>query len=288
MATAARLVPGFSFAATVAIMSAAVALAVGGLLPAQSVLLAWLVLGLVVGYVFYCIKGDLLTAVLLWFITLIAFHEEFWRKPLPVFFTLTVPRVGIVVLVALAIGMLAVGRFRIRHAWPASVFILATAVYFSLSALVSGFETSSVVSVHYRLIGGYLFPFTVFALVLHAFNTERDFKRLVAFFAILSVYLTATGWFEQFKVAPLIFPRFINDPTVGIHWGRVRGPFVMSAAMGLALIYCFFNNLVLARNVLRGRWLLYTINLAMIPVIFWTKASPRPKTSRAMSTSWSA
>jgi O-antigen ligase len=257
--------------ATAAVMATVFGLAAGGILPTRSVLLAWLALGLVVGFVFYCIRGELLTAIVLWFVTLIVFHEEFWRLPVPLFFALTVPRIGIVVLIALALGMLAAGRVRIRHAWPAGAFILATALYFSLSALISGFETRSVVSVHYRLIGGYLFPFTVFTLMLHAFNTERDFKRFVVFFAVLSVYLTATGWCEQFNIAALIFPRFIDDPTVGIHWGRVRGPFVMSAAMGLALVYCFFNNLILARNVLRGRWILYLINVAMLPVLFWTK-----------------
>jgi hypothetical protein len=144
-------------------------------------------------------------------------------------------------------------------------------VYFFVSALVSGFQTRSVVSVHYRLIGGYLFPFTVFVLVLHGFHGEGDFRRLGHFFAGLSVYLTFTGWCEHFGLDALVWPRFIMDPSVGIHWGRVRGPFVMSAAMGLALVYCYFSNLVLARCLARGRWLLYFANAAMLPVIFWTK-----------------
>ena len=103
------------------------------------------------------------------------------------------------------------------------------------------------------------------------FVWNRDFRKLAVFFAVLSVYLTFTGWCERFHIDALIWPRFISDPTVGIHWGRVRGPFVMSAAMGLALVYCYFNNLVLARNILNGRWLLYGLNLVMLPAIFWTK-----------------
>lgn len=240
-------------------------------LPTSALLILWLVVGGLVLFTFYTFKGNLLLAILVWFVTLIALHEEFWRVAVPLFFAITIPRLGIVVLVLLLIAMLAVGRVRLRHAWPISGCIAAVAVYFFLSALVSGFETRSVVSVHYRLIGGYLFPFAVFGLVLHAFHTEQDFKRLAIFFALLSVYLTFTGWCERFDIGALIFPRFINDPSVGIHWGRVRGPFVMSAAMGLALVYCFFNNLVLARNVQRGRWMLYVINGLMFPVIFWTK-----------------
>lgn len=231
----------------------------------------WLALGAVAGFVFYTIKGDLLTAILVWFVTLIVLHEEFWRKPVPYFFALTVPRLGVLVLGALWLAMLTIGRIRLRPAGTLTLILGAVAVYFFVSAYVSGFQTRSIVSVHYRLIGGYLFPFAIFVFILHSFWHERDFRRVAVFFALLSVYLTFTGWCERFALEALIFPRFINDPNVGIHWGRVRGPFVMSAAMGLALVYCFFNNLILARNLLRGRWALYALNALMLPAIFWTK-----------------
>ncbi len=260
-----------AFLGFLAMMAAVFGTVITATLPTSALLYLWLVIGGLILFSFYAIKGDLLLVILVWFITLIVLHEEFWRVAVPLFFAVTVPRIGIVVLVLLLIAMLVVGRVRLRHAWPVSGYIAAVAIYFFLSAMVSGFETRSVVSVHYRLIGGYLFPFAVFALVLHAFHTERDFKRMAIFFALLSVYLTFTGWCERFGISALIFPRFINDPNVGIHWGRVRGPFVMSAAMGLALVYCYFNNLVLARNIQRGRWMLYTLNLFMLPIIFWTK-----------------
>jgi len=240
-------------------------------LPADAMPVYWLSIGGLCAFVFWAVKGDLLSAVLAWFATLIVLHEEFWRVAVPFFFSLTVPRIGIVVLVLLLLAMIVLGRVRLRHAWPISGVITALAAYFFISAVVSGFETRSVVSVHYRLIGGYVFPFTVFGLVLHGFKAERDFRRLAIFFAILSIYLTFTGWCEQFDLRALVVPSFINDPSVGIHWGRVRGPFVMSAAMGLALVYCYFNNLVLARNVRHGSWLLYGLNILMLPVIFWTK-----------------
>lgn len=268
--TAQRL-PSAAFLVAAILIIVLLALAASAWIPTQGLLIAWAVIGAAVVFLWYSVQGDLLVAIMLWMVTLIALHEEFWRMPVPLFFAVTIPRIGIVVLAGMLLAMFAVGRVRLRHAWPASGLILALAVYFFVSALVSGFETRSVVSVHYRLIGGYLFPFIVFGLVLHSFNTERDFKRLAVFFALLSAYLTFTGWCEQLDISALIFPRFINNPSVGIHWGRVRGPFVMSAAMGLALTYCFFNNLVLARNVVRGRWTLYAINALMLPVIFWTK-----------------
>ena len=247
------------------------ALVLSASVESEALLVYWIALGGLVAFVWYSARGDLLTAVLFWFVTLIALHEEFWRMPMPLFFSLTIPRIGIIVLVLLFGAMLVLGRVRLRHAWPMSGVILAVAAYFFLSAVISGFETRSVVSVHYRLIGGYLFPFTILGLIVHAFRAEGDFRRMAVFFALLSAYLTFTGWCEKFGVTSLIVPSFIADPHVGIHWGRVRGPFVMSAAMGLALVYCFFNNLVLARNAGRFGWMLHAINALMLPVLFWTK-----------------
>ncbi|MBN2562409.1 MAG: O-antigen ligase family protein [Phycisphaerae bacterium] len=261
----------FFLVVVAAVTLGAFALVGSSVLPPEGLIIYWASIGGVAAFIYYAIKGDLLSAVLLWFVTLILLHEEFWRVELPHFFSLTIPRIGIAVLVVLLAAMVMLGRVRLRHAWPISGAIAAVVAYFLVSALVGGFETRSVVSVHYRLIGGYIFPFTVFGLVLHGFATERDFRRLAVFFAVVSAYLVFTGWCEHLGLRALIFPRFINDPSVGIHWGRVRGPFVMSAAMGLALTYCYFNNLVLARNLRSGRWLLYGLNALMLPAIFWTK-----------------
>lgn len=270
-ATSVRALPVALSIGVVALILAGLALAVSAALPPESLLLYWLGLGGLVAFVFYAVKGDLLSAILFWFATLIALHEEFWRRPVPLFFSVTIPRIGLVVLVALFLVMLLLGRTRLRTAWPLSGVLFLLLAYFSISAAVSGFETRSVITVHYKLIGGYLFPFVTFALLLHAIRTERDLRRIGVFFALLSVYLAWIGWCEQFELRAGLWPQFIGDPSVGIHWGRVRGPFVHSAAMGLALVYCYFSNLVLARNISRGRWLLYAVNALMLPTIFWTK-----------------
>lgn len=238
---------------------------------AEVLLAGWLALGGLLVFGWFAVRRDILTAVCIWFGTLIVLHEEFWRIQTPGFFAITIPRVGIVVVGALFAVMIVLGRVRLR--WPGAVGVwLATLIaYFTISAFISGFETRSELTVHYRLIGGYLFPVAVFAMLLHGFHREFDFKRIAIFFAALSVYLVFTGWCEQFKLKGLIWPAFIADPSVGIHYGRVRGPFVSSPQMGLALVYCFFSNLVLAKNSDRLRWPLAGVNALMLPVIFWTR-----------------
>jgi O-antigen ligase len=220
----------------------------------------------------YVVLGSPLVAVLAWFATVTVLHEEFARLILPSFFNLTIPRVLLAVLVVAFAAMAAVGRFRIRWGWPVSGLMAATLGYFTISAAVSGFDTIALATVHYRLIGGYWFPFIVFALLLHAIRTDLDVRRLLIFFFILGLYLTFTGWAEQFKVWSIVWPGFIADATKGIHWGRVRGPFLASPIMGLALVYIFFNNLVLARmNGPLYRTVCHLAAWATLPVIFWTQ-----------------
>ena len=49
----------------------------------ETLLIFWIALGGVAALGFYAVKGDLLCAILLWFVTLIVLHEEFWRMPVP-------------------------------------------------------------------------------------------------------------------------------------------------------------------------------------------------------------
>lgn len=240
--------------------------------PAKYLGFYWAGVGGITLLALYSVFGDLIVAVLLWFFTLICLHEEFWRKTVPFFFNITIPRLFIVVLVVLMVMMLMLGRIRLNLAGSVGVSVFCLALYFVLSAAISGFETHSPVKVHYRLIGGYLFPFTIFLLVLNGVQKEVQIRRIAGFFLLISIYLTFTGWMERFEIWALVIPKFIADPTVGIHFGRVRGPFVQSAAMGLSLTFCYFSNLVLARQTSAiTRWLIYGLNVLMLPIIFWTK-----------------
>jgi len=229
-------------------------------------------IGGVAGFAAYVVLGDPLVAVLAWFVSLTCLHEEFARLILPGFFNLTIPRVFIVVLAIGLAAMVAAGRIRIRWARQAAVPMGLILIYFTVSAAVSGFRTASIITVHYRLISGYWFAFLAFFLLVQFIRTDVDIRRILIFFFVLGLYLTFTGWAEQFKLWSLVWPRFIADPTKGIHWGRVRGPFLMSMEMGLVLVFAFYGNLVLAR--MSGTGLCWTARfacLAMLPVIFWTQ-----------------
>jgi len=255
----------FALAATGLLVAAII------LVPANNVPVLLLAAGGLALFSLWAVLGDLLTATLIWFLTVIFLHEEFWRLKIPFFFNLTIPRLLIVVLALLWVTMWILGKVRLRRSEHVVPLMVLTLAYFTISAAVSGFETIAVASVHYRLIGGYWFAFAVFFFVFHSLHSERQILNVLIFFFLVGAYLAVIGWCEHFDVWAPVFPKYIADPSVGIHWGRARGPFLVSPTMGVALTFCFFSNLVLTRKMSNlWRPAIYLVCLAILPVIFWT------------------
>ena len=94
------------------------------------------------------------------------------------------------------------------------------------------------VPVFMHLVNGYLIPLTIFWIARQAALTERGVYLMYTAIACFGVYLAATAIFEHFKIWSLVFPKYIADPTVGIHFGRSRGPMVQSARFGTYLVIC--------------------------------------------------
>lgn len=81
-------------------------------------------------------------------------------------------------------------------------------------------------------------PFAMFFVAPLAFATERQRSILLGTLVALGAYLGLTALFESIALHALVFPGYINDPTVGIHFGRARGPFVEAVANGMGLFAC--------------------------------------------------
>jgi O-antigen ligase len=83
-----------------------------------------------------------------------------------------------------------------------------------------------------------LMPFLLFLVAPVAFATERQRMILLGGLVAAGAYLSITAVLEKLDLYDLLVPGYIGDPTVGIHFGRARGPFVEGAANGLALYAC--------------------------------------------------
>ncbi len=95
-----------------------------------------------------------------------------------------------------------------------------------------------------HLVNGYLIPFFLYAALRTTRLEPKQLKWPLVVLIGLGVYLGVTAIFEVAKLWGLVFPRFIGDPTIGIHFGRARGPMLQSVRLGVALLACLVPLLV--------------------------------------------
>jgi putative inorganic carbon (HCO3(-)) transporter len=93
-----------------------------------------------------------------------------------------------------------------------------------------------------------MFQWLMIIIVPAAFSSAADRRVFLATLVAMGVYLGFTGIFEILGPHALVFPRYINNPHVGVHFGRARGPFTQAAVMGLALYACFMASLIALRE----------------------------------------
>ncbi len=87
-----------------------------------------------------------------------------------------------------------------------------------------------------HLVEGYLLPIFLYVVASRSKLDERTVNRLFAIFGVFGVYLAITAMFEVAGVWSLVFPKYIADPNLGIHFGRARGPFLQSVRLGMYLL----------------------------------------------------
>lgn len=125
-------------------------------------------------------------------------------------------------------------RFEMRTAHWA---LVAASVWVVLSALWAGTLSDS--GSTFAMLDRYgLVPFALFAVAPIAFYKVRQRMILLGGLVALGGYLGLTALFEGLGIDGLVYPSYINDPSVGIHAERARGPFVEASAMGVSLIMC--------------------------------------------------
>ncbi|MCA9189118.1 MAG: O-antigen ligase family protein [Pirellulaceae bacterium] len=91
-----------------------------------------------------------------------------------------------------------------------------------------------------HLINGYLIPLILYWIVRQSTVTRRDVEVSQLLMIVFGVYLAFTAFFEVTQTWSMVFPKYIADPTIGIHFGRARGPFLQSVRLGVYLTAAWF------------------------------------------------
>ena len=93
----------------------------------------------------------------------------------------------------------------------------------------------------WRLVNGYLIPFTLYWIVRQAPLGRSQIALVQGILLGLGVYLGFTGIMEVTGQWWAVFPKHIADPEVGLHFGRARGPMVHAVSFGLYMGICVLS-----------------------------------------------
>ena len=196
-------------------IAALVGLVWGGILLARGSLLLWCVAFLVATC---CFGYHLFTSAL---------------GPLPI----TIDRIAAGVAVLAYIVQRRLGRADPKPFMRADWLLVAFTTLLILSTLSVDFLAAKpgLMPPAMRLLVGYLIPVSIYWVARQASLTERDLK--VAYTALIAfgIYLSVTAILEVTQQWSLVFPKYIADPELGLHFGRARGPMVHSVSLGLYL-----------------------------------------------------
>jgi O-antigen ligase len=120
----------------------------------------------------------------------------------------------------------------------------------------------------YEVLSGFGLPFIFYCILRRGVSSEAQIKAFLAGVGLITVYLGVTGVGEAFRQNWLVFPKYILDPDVGIHFGigRVRGPFVQASWNGLAIVMGLPILLWLYFNKLYDKRWLWVLGIAAVAV----------------------
>jgi len=113
-------------------------------------------------------------------------------------------------------------------------------------------------------------PGIVFFIARRLEFDSAKIKELYKYFFIIGLYLSFIAFCEHFSIRQLVYPKYIMDPSVGIHWGRARGPFVQAAFLGTILSLLFITSLFYLQCVTKWKTLIYVGLFTMFTSIYFT------------------
>jgi O-antigen ligase len=221
--------------------------------------------GLVWGAI-YARRGSLAIGAAGLIVVAYVFGFNFWSQhvgPLP----LTLDRVVLVGLVAAFAAQWRWGRLESKPLSGSDWLLASLLVILTASTILAGtpeVRAAEGFSPMWRLVMSFIVPALLYWIAREAPLSHRAWIGSLAILSALGIYLALTGLAEIAGKWSLVFPRYIADPTLGIHFGRARGPELNSASLGVYLTVCLWCAWLLRPEVRRG-WQL--VLLTAVPLM---------------------
>jgi O-antigen ligase len=209
---------------------------------AALVVVAWLL--------YFTLRGSLLAGCLAFLLTASCFGFPFLHFDLgPIPFTLD--RLVIVGLCGVYLVQRALGLTNPKPLETVDKLLLLFLGLLVFSTFTHDWQDTSACSAPpvWRLGTGFLIPAMVYWLARQSRLTERNVVFAQGALACFGIYLAVTGLAEVSHQWWLVFPNYIADSSVGLHFGRARGPMVQAVSYGF-----FLGVSMLAGYLWRNRW----------------------------------
>ncbi|MFV2067425.1 MAG: O-antigen ligase family protein [Pirellulales bacterium] len=167
-------------------------------------------------------------------------------------------------------GALATDRPLLKVDWLLVALVgLLLATMFIHPAMTRGANADG--SPLWRWLAAYVMPLVLYGIARQTPISRQWMRSVLIVLTGLGIYLAVTAVAEVNQQWWLVFPRYIADPTIGIHFGRARGPALASQSLGLYLTICMLSAWQLRSYVGRATQLvLWASYPLLLTAIFFT------------------
>lgn len=183
----------------------------------------------------FLLRGSLLAGCTCYLVLASCFGVYFYTFDLGITFSLD--RLFLVVLVGAFIVQWKLGQTEIKPLSKVEITLALFICWLFVSTFTHDWRAAGLgqVPVIQHLINGYLIPLALYWIARNCRLNESNTTTVLITLSCFGLYLAATALLETAGAWSLVFPRYIADPQLGLHFGRARGPMVHSVSFGFYL-----------------------------------------------------
>lgn len=220
----------------------------------------------------YVRAGRLLTCCTAFVVLGYVFPHPFWHANIGVT-TLTVDRLALAGVVVMLLFHFHWTKLAVRRMVGCDWLLVALVIYLTARCATTppAGEFHAHVGPWWRIIASFWMPAVLYAAIRAAPLSQSAWRLMLWCLTCLGAYLAWTAIAEVHLQWWAVFPRFISDPNLGPHFGRARGPALMSASLGVFLTVCFWASWFLWPRVSHAAKVVLTgVMLAMAVGTYYT------------------
>lgn len=218
-------------------------------------------------------RGSLLLGCVLYLVTAAVFGPYFITFDIAGI-TLTMDRVLLIGLIAATLIQWRMGKLEPKPLCGTDFAMLGLVAVLAISTFTHDYQDAGPadVPIVQHLINGYLIPLVIYWIARQAKLDEREVTRVLMALTAFGVYLAVIGVLEGLRLYSLVFPKYIADPALGLHFGRARGPMVHSVSYGIYLDTCMLACALWMTKLSRaGRLTVGMLLPVFLAAIYFTK-----------------